>query len=136
MSEKLFNVGIKAIIKRDDKVLIVHNTHGYKDGFWEVPGGRMDGNETIEETLSRELHEELSNITTIETHEILFATRVHKDIKDNVSLVLIFYKVTADFEGGEPTLSEEHDEYRWATKDKAKEVIFDKYKEAIEAAFK
>lgn len=132
MSEKLFNVGIKALIKRGDKVLIVHNT---KD-FWEVPGGRMDGDETIEQTLRRELEEELPNIKSVKVHEIVDAVRVHKDIKENISLVLVFYRVIADFEGGEPKLSWEHDEYKWATKDEAKEIIYDKYKRAINKAYK
>ncbi len=131
MSEKLFNVGIKAIIKRDDKVLIVHSTEDY----WEVPGGRMDGNETIEQALQRELKEELLNIESSQMHELLHAVRVHKDIKENVSLVLIFYRVTAEFRGEEPELSDEHDEYKWVTKDEAVAIIYDKYKQAIEKAF-
>lgn len=130
MSEKLFNVGIKAIIKRENKFLIVHNT---KD-FWEVPGGRMDGDETIEETLRRELQEELPNVTNVQVHEIIDAVRVHKDIKENVSLVLIFFHVSVDFNGGEPQLSHEHDEYRWLPKDEAVKTIYDKYKQVIEKA--
>ncbi len=131
MSEKLFNVGIKAIIKRDDKVLIVHNT---KD-FWEVPGGRMDGDETIEQALKRELYEEIVNLQSFTIGELVYAVRVHKDIKKNVSLVLIFYRVEADFTGDGPKLSPEHDEYRWATKEEALEIIYDKYKPAIRAVF-
>ena len=130
MSEKLFNVGIKSIIMRDDKVLIVKNAKG----FWEVPGGRMDGDETIEQTLERELKEELPNVAQIKVHGIVGAVRVHKDIKENVSLVLIFYRVSADFDG-QPTLSHEHTEYKWATKEQAKQLVYDKYVESIENAF-
>lgn len=131
MSEKLFNVGVKAIIMRGDKVLIVNNTKG----FWEVPGGRMDDDETIEQTLERELKEELPNIKNIKIKEITGAVRVHMDIKPDISLVLVFYKVTADFGGEEPELSDEHEECMWATKAEAKKLVYDKYIPAINNAF-
>jgi len=127
MSEKLFNVGIKAIIKRGDEVLIVKNIKG----FWEVPGGRMDGNETIEQTLHRGLVEELPNIKEIQILDIVEAVRVHKDIKEDASLVLVFFYATAEFDGDEPTLSPEHTDYKWVTKDEAVDMIYDKYKGAI-----
>lgn len=130
MSEKLFNVGIKAVIIKDGKVLIVNNTKG----FWEVPGGRMDGDETIEQTLRRELKEELPNIKNVKIGELSGVVRVHKDIKENVSLVLVFYKVSSDFDG-EPRLSGEHEAYQWATKEEALALVYDKYKPAIENAF-
>lgn len=132
MSEKLFNVGIKAIIKRNDKVLIVKNIKG----FWEVPGGRMNGNETIEQTLRRELTEELPNIKNVQIQEIVEAVRVHKDINKDVSLVLVFFYTSAEFEGGEPILSPEHTDYKWATRDEAVDMIYDKYKSAIKTAYK
>ncbi len=132
MSEKLFNVGVKAIIKRKDKVLIVHNTKGY----WILPGGRIDGEETIEQTLRRELSEELPNIMSVQFGEILHVGRVQQDIKENISLLLVFYQVIAEFEGVDPVMGAEIDEYKWATKDEALAVIYDNHKEAIEAAFK
>lgn len=129
MSEKLFNVGIKAIVRRGNKLLVAHNTAG--GGFWEVPGGRMDGNETIEETLLRELKEELPNVQNIQVGQLIGATRVHKDIKPGVSLVLLFFEVSAEFVGGEPKLSDEHDKYEWLTKEEAIAIVYDKYKEVI-----
>lgn len=131
MSEKLFNVGVKAVIIQDDEVLIVKNTKG----FWEVPGGRIDADESIEQALHRELHEELPNIDSIVLEKVLDASRLDKDIKDNVSLVLIFYKVTADFDG-EFRLSPEHSGYKWANKNEALDLVYDSCKDAIRNAFK
>ncbi len=130
MSNKLFNVGIKAIIKKDDKVLIVR--HG--QDFWEVPGGRIDANESIEEALHRELREELPNIHSIVLNRVIDARRLHKDIKDDISLVLVFYLVEADFRGV-PKLSEEHTAYKWAGKDDAIKTVDELYKTAIANAF-
>ncbi len=130
MAEKLFNVGIKAIILNDNKVLILKNT---KDR-WEVPGGRIDKTESIEQTLKRELFEELPNIKNVYIHEVLNAFRLDKDIKENVSLVLVFYRVTAEFDG-EPKLSHEHYEYKWAEKDEALNLVQESWNRAIENAF-
>lgn len=130
MAEKLFNVGAKAIIVKDDKVLIVKNTKG----LWEVPGGRIDKNESIEEALHRELREELPNIKAIVLDRIVDARRLHKDIKPDVSLVLVFYKVGADFDG-EPKLSHEHTDYKWATMEEALDLVYDTCKVAIRNVF-
>ena len=120
MSEKLFNVGIKAVITQGDKVLLVDNVKRRHD-TWEFPGGRMDGNETIEETLRRELTEELPNIKNIKIGALLGAHRIHHDIKEKVSLVLIFYKVEAEFDG-EVQISDEHKDFRWVTLNEAKKL--------------
>ena len=49
-----------AIIRKKNKVLITQRPIESRDGGkWEFPGGKLDDNETPEECLKRELHEEL-----------------------------------------------------------------------------
>lgn len=49
-----------AIIKRNGAVLIARRGPAEKlAGFWEFPGGKVDGDETLSECLIRELREEL-----------------------------------------------------------------------------
>ena len=123
---KIFYVGVKGVIVRDGKVLVLRSNpdHENRGERWEMPGGRMDDDESIEQTLNRELKEELPNITDIKVGEILGAHRLHKDIDGNKSLVLIYYKVSANFKG-EPSLSEEHTEYIWADKQTITQLIAD-----------
>lgn len=47
------------IIIREGKILLIHR---FKDGneYWVLPGGTQEENETVEQTLDRELAEELS----------------------------------------------------------------------------
>lgn len=127
---KTFFVGVKGVVVKDGKVLLLKKSG--EEGFWEVPGGRIDGNETLQETLTRELQEELPNIQNIRINTVLDAYRLHKDIVEDVSLTLIFFEVHADFEG-DPQISEEHSEWRWAEKDEALSIASQSCKKAIEA---
>lgn len=111
MAMTIFNVGIKGVIVHDGKVLLVK---GEKEGrnFWDAPGGRIDDNETIQETLMRELNEELPGIQNVEIRELLSAFRVPGMPLGDRGLVLLFYRVTAEFPD-EITLSDEHDYFEW-----------------------
>jgi 8-oxo-dGTP diphosphatase len=132
---KTFYVGIKGVIIKDDKVLILRSStkNGRRD-MWEIPGGRIDDDETIEQALRRELQEELPNISNVDVHEILHAYRLLWEIDGDKGLTLIFYRVSADFDG-EPKISEEHVAYKWATKDEALKLVQDSTKPAVSAAF-
>lgn len=53
---KEFGVSVKAVvINNEGKILICKSERG----IWDLPGGRMNEGETIAETLSREVKEEL-----------------------------------------------------------------------------
>ncbi len=119
MSEKLFNVGVKGIIIRDDKVLLLKALRDHDS--WEFPGGRISAEETVEQTINRELKEELPNINHIKIGNILGAHRIHKDIKENIGLVLLFYRIEAVF-NGEIEISHEHLGYKWVTAEEATEL--------------
>jgi 8-oxo-dGTP pyrophosphatase MutT (NUDIX family) len=61
MTEQLFQIGIKALIRnKDGAILMVHIPEwGHNPAHWDLPGGRMDPGETFLQTLDRELHEEI-----------------------------------------------------------------------------
>lgn len=136
MSMQTFYVGIKGVIIHDDKVLLLRaNVNEGRPDMWEVPGGRIDGEETMPQTLERELREELLNIQDIRIGGILHATRLPW-ITDGVnSLALVFFQVNATFEGA-PLISNEHMDWKWCTLDEARELTNDSTFPAIEAAFK
>lgn len=57
------------IIRRNGKVLISRRPEGvHLEGFWEFPGGKREGFETLETCLARELREELGIAVRPEAH--------------------------------------------------------------------
>jgi 8-oxo-dGTP pyrophosphatase MutT (NUDIX family) len=136
MSMQTFYVGIKGVIIRDDKVLLLRANGGKgRRDIWEAPGGRIDGDETMQQTLERELHEELANITDIRIGGILHATRLPWIIDGTNSLTLVFFRVSAEFDG-DPVISDEHTDWQWCTLEQARELANEITLPAIEAAFR
>jgi 8-oxo-dGTP diphosphatase len=121
MAIQLFNVGVKAAIVNDGRLLVVK--HATK-GFWDVPGGRIDDNESIDQSLRREIAEELPNATLVGTGEIICAYRVPDVVLDNGGgLLLLVYRANVTFDDNtDIALSSEHSEVKWMTLGEAAEV--------------
>lgn len=59
-AKPLLLVAACALVDQDGRVLITQRPQGKPlAGLWEFPGGKVEAGETPEETLIRELHEEL-----------------------------------------------------------------------------
>ncbi len=113
-----FRVGIKGIVRVDDKVLVLRKVEAER-AFWDVPGGRIDDDESIEITLRREIAEELPSLHVFEVGGLLHAFRLGRN-PEGKGLILLFYSIitkTFDVE-----ISSEHKEYRWVSKDEVEEL--------------
>ena len=79
---------VRGIIKIDDGIVLIHRLKPKEDGsirdYYVVPGGKMENNETEEETVKREIFEELG--ITVKPEKKLF--EYYSDYDDSIQ---IFY---------------------------------------------
>lgn len=99
-----------AIILDKDKVLIAQREKGANMEYkWEFPGGKLEGTETPEQCLVREIKEELDMV--IEPVEIYKAVRHRSEDKDILLLAYICRLVEGQ---GRPL---ECNDFKWISKD-------------------
>ncbi len=92
-------------------------------GYWEFPGGKVEVDESVQEALKRELHEELS--IEVEHSEKLLDLSFHypqKEVFLDVHLVNVF--------SGEAT-GNEGQEVRWVSLGEMSELTFPEANEPI-----
>ena len=141
--EKLFYVGIKALIVNDEGryLLLKASTRNYVENtepYWDIPGGRIEEGANVEETLKREVEEETG---VQEVSDIRFFTAVISNheipLEDGrkAGLVLMVYKAKIPA-GSTIKLSPEHTEYEWADPAEAALRLNSKYPEQFTNSLK
>ena len=100
---------VAAIIKKGNLYLVTQrNKDKYMGLKWEFPGGKVEANETLQEALTREIHEELNiNINVYEK----IAEESYKDSEINIVLHYFLCSV----KDGVISLNE-HEAMEWADK--------------------
>ncbi len=132
--ESNFHVGIKALITddRNDILLLRSGPEETKHTgveYWDFPGGRIKGDHGIEETLRREITEELGIPgEELEILEIFDATIANfkKSHGENVFLMLLVYRCRLP-KNSKFKLSDEHAEWKWMPIGVAKAALTVKY---------
>lgn len=73
IGEKAMHKSVRGIIKKDNGIILIHRLKPREDGtirdYYVVPGGKMEQGESEEETVKREVFEELG--ITVETERKL-----------------------------------------------------------------
>ena len=98
-----------ALIVENGKMLITKRSGGEFDGMWEFPGGKIEPNETKEETVIREIKEELDLDIAVSSHLISI-----KYAYPTFKLEMHVYICTIT--SGELVLNE-HADFAWTTQD-------------------
>ncbi len=123
MNFKNFHIGIKAVILNDDKALVLRGILSDGKMGHDLPGGRLNEGEAIEQGLIRELKEELG-LDKFTVKDLLLAVEKKNYNKNGSSLIYLFYKVDAQI--SEVKLSKEHVEHRWISRKDLQEIINNK----------
>ena len=106
-----------AIITKNNKYFIAkRNKNKHLGGFYEFPGGKQDINETLQETVIREIKEEL-NVNISVGNKL--GEEHYKDEKINVHLHYFFCKIISG-----DILLKEHEDSAWVSKEEFKNYAF------------
>ena len=81
LPKKLLLVVACALVDTDGRILLAQRPEGKSmAGLWEFPGGKVEPGETPEETVIRELHEELGIVTRVAClAPLTFASHAYDD---------------------------------------------------------
>ena len=106
---------IAAAIVKEDKILIARRKYGSLAGYWEFPGGKVEGNETDAECLKREIMEEFT--VNIKVEEFLGEERFSIEGKE---CLMALYK-TMWMNGNFDLIV--HSEIVWVTKEQLQKYM-------------
>jgi mutator protein MutT len=117
-------VGVKLLIKNSNgQYLLVQRNKPLADGSdWDIPGGRIEPTERVEEALSRELREEIG--VDLDTKVKLF--KVQDIILPDADLHVVRITYTTTFDK-EINLGTEHHGFKWVGLKQAFDVNLDPY---------
>jgi dihydroneopterin triphosphate diphosphatase len=114
-------------VYREDRLLLMHRA---EDRYWHVVAGVVEYGEDIGDAARRELQEEsglvgvdLIDLGSPVTYPITPELRRRYDYPADVRKVTAYSFAARAPAGWEPTLNEEHDEYRWTTVEEALSLL-------------
>jgi len=87
-----FPISVKGIFFIDNKIVLLKNERGE----WDLPGGKLNQNETIKDCLHREIKEELS--IEIEIKELIDVIQINILKKIKVIIPVYFCQTKAQYE--------------------------------------
>ncbi len=109
----ILQVGVKILIKNNDgKYLFIRRAASFKSGpqKWDIPGGRIEPEEALQDALRREVKEETG--MELEKVELLLAAQDIFVPEKDLHVVRLTYLGSAN---GDVTVSDEHDSFQWMT---------------------
>ena len=113
---KKINVASAIIIKNNKYFIAKSNKNKHLGGFYEFPGGKQNINETLEETVIREIKEELDVYVCVGNK---LGEEHYKDEKINVHLHYFFCTIIS----GDIVLKE-HEDSVWVSKEEFQNYEF------------
>lgn len=136
--EDSFHLGIKALVRNNaGKILLLQvnpaKLKAERQAYWDLPGGRIQKDETVISTLEREVEEEtgLTGLEKpVEVGMVLSNIRIPLGGDNSVGLILDIYSVQAP-ESAAINLSSEHVAYDWFAPAEAAAKLRIKYPDAF-----
>jgi molecular chaperone GrpE len=127
--KRLFEVPVKAVVLKGDKILILKRSLKIKGGNnryagkYDLPGGAAEYGETVFEALKREIKEETN--LDIEVGPVIQVSDSEKEYyldetgEKRMKVYIKGIRVIAYYKSGEVELNDEHESFEWLTFDEA-----------------
>jgi len=106
-------LAVSAVIFRDGKVLLVRRARSPGQGFYSLPGGRVEFGESLHTALTREVDEETG--LKIDIVGLAGWREVLPSASGGGHYVIMSF--AARWAGQEPVLNDEHDDFKWLEPD-------------------
>lgn len=108
------------VLNNKKKILFIRRSRkdGWNDGFWEIPGGKLDEGQDISHALEREVFEEASLLVNPINRLAFFESTILTQGKYK-GLTYICLVGISLCEDTDVRLSDEHDQYKWVEYKKA-----------------
>lgn len=121
-------VAVDCVIVKDGKVLLLKRAHEPFEGYWVLPGGHVERNETVEEAAVREMKEELGIDVELKKFVGVFSDP-DRDPRGLVSVVFI-----AEPKSDDIRINKEAYEYKWFPLDELPEEMGFDHRKILERA--
>jgi 8-oxo-dGTP diphosphatase len=125
IKEDTFHLGVKALIQNNaGQLLILRKTLEKQHMMWDLPGGRMQRNESMEEALEREVFEETGLKGLPSKTFLSMALSRNRIALQNHDVGLIFAIYLCPVQGRiDIQLSDEHLDYSWVVPQEAAKLL-------------
>jgi dihydroneopterin triphosphate diphosphatase len=116
------------VVRRGEEYLVVHRSPR-GGAYWHGIAGGLEEGESFAEAAARELYEETGFAAQPIDLETRFVYSLDEEPEYRAQFTDAHEIVVATFlvevpGGWEPTLNDEHDEYRWCSRDDAVELLY------------
>jgi 8-oxo-dGTP diphosphatase len=131
MAQKPFVLSVKAMVRNEvGECLAIRRSAQSKHnaGLWDLPGGKCDPGESMEDALVREIVEETG--LQVELTRVVGAAQ-----SDMVDRIVAYLILEAQVTGGALALSGEHDACQWVVRDRLGDLAFVPQFRAVLAAY-
>ena len=90
-----YNIGVGGAVVREGRLLLVRRASRHGRGNWQLPGGFIEPNETIEQAVVREVLEEAGVIAEVEA-VLGLRSRYDPDSGNGIYIVLVLRPVSGE----------------------------------------
>ena len=112
---------MRAIVINASKILLIQRSRNdsHNPSKWEIPGGKLDQGQDLETAAEREVIEEAGLYSTPIKKFVFFEESIANQTEKYKGIPYIGFSSLYKSESSKVRLSEEHEDYKWVTFEKA-----------------